>query len=1042
MAGKENKPVNEEMKIPVLTVLKKGNILKNIILHSPTSNPESDLLQKCGIDGEKCGLEGEKLLVGRHPDCDFVLDHPSISRFHLRICLQPLLQKFSVIDLSSVHGTWVSEQKIEPQVPVELKEGDTLRLGASTRMYRLQWVSFSHVFEVENPINSSAPIPEEKEEAYQDENFVPSDKKQDDLSAMQIPSAPPMLEWVSPSDPFEVQSVSENIPAEKETPELQEASPSFHNSHLERENQSPPKRKLEEKDSLPDAFHTEESVSSLMPLGVLLASDAQLEVENCSLEARFTTEVLSVSENIPVKKENPGLQEASSFIPPSHLERENQSPPKRKLEEKDSLPDVFLTEESVSSSMPSGVLLASDAQLEVENCSLEARFTTEVLSVSENTPVKKENPELQEASSSFPLSHLERENQSPPKRKLEEKDSLPDPSHTQESASSSMPLGVLLASDAQLEVEHCSLEARFTTEVPSERENRSPLRRSDSVSFLYAHTRREGCSDARIEAENQKGNMHVEQDKGEEENQKNVLGSFSASHAAESVSSSIPFRVLSASDAQLEIEHCRLEACLATEVQFEEENQSLPPINSGLRDMSNIWSRRGKSADLIQLHTGRKVTSHAGIKADKQKEIMYVEQDKREEDTFCKALFFGADEEEEPIPSDKENMTPQGHPNLKLEKGKPKIKEPELLKSSLEVIDADSYIEDNVFSADKENRMPKLSYEMKSKKQTSENQKRIRSDMMVKRRAERVPFQSLLENSSNGKSVSVPNASTSRNSHSVNYTHIMKEINSSSSNQSVDQAVLKAGQSKRKWYMVADTSCLLNEESRRSLKLLEGIKGIQLLIPRMVIRELDCLRRRGSWFKKENEASSILQWIEECMTKMRWWIHVQSSTEGMPVAPTPPASPRSRLSEGSNEFGTATSVPFSTCGSLMEIVSPTAEDHILECALFFKRIKNDGRLVLLTNDTALKIKAMAEGLICESAKEFRDSLVNPYSERFLWVESTPIGPTWSCVEGTGKKENYNYCPPLKKTVKAAEGAKGLKLILLHNSHYGQIDPVK
>lgn len=61
----------------------------------------------------------------------------------------------------------MSEQKIEPQVPVELKEGDTLRLGASTRMYRLQWVSFSHVFEVENPINSSAPIPEEKEEAYQ-----------------------------------------------------------------------------------------------------------------------------------------------------------------------------------------------------------------------------------------------------------------------------------------------------------------------------------------------------------------------------------------------------------------------------------------------------------------------------------------------------------------------------------------------------------------------------------------------------------------------------------------------------------------------------------------------------------------------------------------------------------------------------------------------------------------------------------------------------------------------------------------------------------
>lgn len=99
------------------------------------------------------------------------------------------------------------------------------------------------------------------------------------------------------------------------------------------------------------------------------------------------------------------------------------------------------------------------------------------------------------------------------------------------------------------------------------------------------------------------------------------------------------------------------------------------------------------------------------------------------------------------------------------------------------------------------------------------------------------------------------------------------------------------------------------------------------------------------------------------MMKMRWWIHVQSSTEGMPIAPTPPASPRSRLSGGSNEFGTANSVPFSTCGSLMEIVSPTAEDHILECTLFFRRIKNDGQLVLLTNDTALKIKAMAEVLL-------------------------------------------------------------------------------
>jgi len=38
-----------------------------------------------------------------------------------------------------------------------------------------------------------------------------------------------------------------------------------------------------------------------------------------------------------------------------------------------------------------------------------------------------------------------------------------------------------------------------------------------------------------------------------------------------------------------------------------------------------------------------------------------------------------------------------------------------------------------------------------------------------------------------------------------------------------------------------------------------------------------------------------------------------------------------------------------------------AEDHILECALLFKKLAVDANVVLLTNDVALKIKAMADG---------------------------------------------------------------------------------
>jgi len=92
------------------------------------------------------------------------------------------------------------------------------------------------------------------------------------------------------------------------------------------------------------------------------------------------------------------------------------------------------------------------------------------------------------------------------------------------------------------------------------------------------------------------------------------------------------------------------------------------------------------------------------------------------------------------------------------------------------------------------------------------------------------------------------------------------------------------------------------------------------------------------------------------MEKTQWWIHVQSSIEeGRPVAPTPPASPQSHFS-----FGTATSVPFSAFESRAEILSPTAEDHVLDYALCFRRAQNDGQLVLLSNDITLKIKAMAE----------------------------------------------------------------------------------
>lgn len=72
-----------------------------------------------------------------------------------------------MVFLDSVHGTWVSEKKIEAGVVVELSEGDTLRVGGSSRVYRLHWVPLSRAYDFENPFVSAldaSGVDEEKEE--------------------------------------------------------------------------------------------------------------------------------------------------------------------------------------------------------------------------------------------------------------------------------------------------------------------------------------------------------------------------------------------------------------------------------------------------------------------------------------------------------------------------------------------------------------------------------------------------------------------------------------------------------------------------------------------------------------------------------------------------------------------------------------------------------------------------------------------------------------------------------------------------------------
>jgi hypothetical protein len=206
---KESKPHGEEeTKIPVFTVLKNGAILKNIFIVNNHQSPSPPPSPSPPSTAQNPDQDHEEILtVGRHPDCSITLTHPSISRFHLQIHSNPSKQHLSVVDLSSgesfflmfnlflwfeilgfsssssslirrtkimlvswscaVHGTWVSGKKAEPGMRVELKEEDTVRVGGSSREYRLHWVPLSRAYDLENPFvppKLDVCMTEEKEE--------------------------------------------------------------------------------------------------------------------------------------------------------------------------------------------------------------------------------------------------------------------------------------------------------------------------------------------------------------------------------------------------------------------------------------------------------------------------------------------------------------------------------------------------------------------------------------------------------------------------------------------------------------------------------------------------------------------------------------------------------------------------------------------------------------------------------------------------------------------------------------------------------------
>ncbi|KAJ9683020.1 hypothetical protein PVL29_018849 [Vitis rotundifolia] len=76
-------------------------------------------------------------MFGRVDICDFVLEHPTISRFHAVLQFKRNGAAY-LYDLGSTHGTFLNKSQVKKQVYTELHVGDVIRFGLSTRLYVFQ----------------------------------------------------------------------------------------------------------------------------------------------------------------------------------------------------------------------------------------------------------------------------------------------------------------------------------------------------------------------------------------------------------------------------------------------------------------------------------------------------------------------------------------------------------------------------------------------------------------------------------------------------------------------------------------------------------------------------------------------------------------------------------------------------------------------------------------------------------------------------------------------------------------------------------------
>ncbi|KAK7279705.1 hypothetical protein RJT34_24762 [Clitoria ternatea] len=966
---KQEQEDEEESIIPVLTVLKNNTILKNIFII---------------LDDDK-----NQVLIGRHPDCNIVLTHPSISRFHLNIHSNPSSRTLSLLDLSSVHGTWVCGRKLQPNVRVDLKEGDTFTLGVSTRLYRLNWVPLTQInafvpqqiikdenLEQEIQMSEEGIVSfscdEESKNHCEDHTFgdlngsfrtetSPFPTNSDRLcGCLGCVLSPPYVHSVDETDNTRKIEASPEVGVLGETNLLCILGEYLtHNVCLPvveavqgtkiQQFQAPPDT-FDEKDAAAVAVMSQESefectVRDNDRVEDILTAGARIfNFENKGL---LVGEDISGSEFHPVQ-----VVEEVSVDSMSHGERldECSEEYKSKLQDLDAkschdeqgyLLDELVEDKRIISIDPVssgendvGAVTAITTESEFE-CTVGDNERIDDMLTTKSRMINSENACMVNEEA-IPVTEFQRINI------VEE-------------------VAVDPISDGENE-DKCGKELR---------------------SKLQASLNAQSChelGDTVDETAEGSGNKYTSR-------------ISSTSFGVEPPNSSMPQECLL--DITNKIENQTPQSLLAVLVTESSEMESIKNCVESMEKSStfgNIRSRRGMvvaSAPQARA-TKSRVSRTSNVDTDvKMRNVKHAAINK----SLSKDLFFVFDEENEICTPSKENLSPNVyHLRFVTKKGKP---EKESQHSSIQQrshklkagFSPDIYSAESLSAiSNKENQTPKLAHKTKPQREPLGWHINLAHERDI---------MELKMNSGGNCKPATPSP-----------VFAAKDIDDSTNCQQISNEPTKplhiSKEQKRGWDMVVDTASLLNKESRKALQLLQGLKGTRLIIPRLVIRELDSMKQQFKIFRRTSEASLALEWLEECMENTKPWIHIQSSIICRQTASIPPVSPHNQFIKERWAFPAP--------NSSKECSSPTVEDHIIDFALQYRRNENVGQLVLLSDDVTLKIKSMAKGLLCETVQQFRQSLVTPFSERFMWPKSSPRGLTWSCQDDVVLREKYCGLP--------------------------------